>query len=191
MNRINLKSGETAASAGQQSRGSSTSVMLGIFLLVLSGALYGGLVFWKKSKVSQQAKVQASIDNFKNQIDGEDYAELYDFQSRITNLEMILEKKIRQQELLGLVSAKSLPSVRFEKLDVQIEEGGQMELNANLHVANYDELSKQLEAFGQIEGLTKLVLKSAGVSNAGGYDAAVLMTLEKSAEKTEDETASE
>jgi hypothetical protein len=159
MKKINLKSDELTTKR-EKKRSGGTSLALGVILLLISLSTYGILMVMNQKVKSQVEDVQSDIASIKKKLDSDDFTELYDFQSRLYEIESVLTGKKSQYEMLETIAAFTLPPIKFTSLE-NTEKQGVSEIKATVTAPDHYTLSQQLEAYSLMDGVSGVALASS------------------------------
>ena len=81
MNQINLKS--TRDKNAVKKKTNNSSLVVALFLLLLSLGVYGGVFLLNKNKLDKITQTKTNIRNIKATMDSEENVNAYDFQSQL------------------------------------------------------------------------------------------------------------
>ncbi|MEA2007119.1 MAG: hypothetical protein U9O20_03105 [Patescibacteria group bacterium] len=165
MKKINLKSSELTVKR-EKKRSSNTSLSVGIILLLVAVGSYGVLMLMNQKTVDEIATVNSEIEKIKKELDGDEFHELYDFQSRLYEIEDLIKGKRSQSMNLEKIAAFTLSGTSFVKLE-QAVEGQQSEIVATISVVDHYALSQQLEAYSLMDGAKEVSLVKSEQADEG------------------------
>ncbi|HHX58420.1 MAG TPA: hypothetical protein GX706_01480 [Candidatus Moranbacteria bacterium] len=157
MGQINLKS--TGSKSVAKKEMSSSSLVVAFFLLAVSLAVYGGVFLLNKNKLDKISQTEENIVNIKATMDSEENVNAYDFQSRLDDIEKVIDDKEYYSLILDRIAEKTREGNHFKSLVLKKTSYG-FELNAVINSANQSELAKQIDAFSEIEGVRNISLGS-------------------------------
>lgn len=155
MNQINLKS--TRDKNAVKKKTNNSSLVVALFLLLLSLGVYGGVFLLNKNKLDKITQTKTNIRNIKATMDSEENVNAYDFQSRLDDLEKIIDEKTSYGLVLDKIAQKTREGNRFKGLSLKKTAYG-FELNAVVKSINHSDLAQQIDAFSQIEGVKNVSL---------------------------------
>lgn len=185
MKKINLKSSEISRKSGNKRKGNS-SLAFGVLLLIVSLGLFGGVVYMKSETENKITNEEAQIVDIKGKMDSEDYKELYDFQSRLSDVEKIVKRKVIQYEFLERISRNTIPSVFFESINVKVE-NGMTEYDSVIIAPDHYVLSQQLEAYSLMKGVEGVLLTNSSQEEEG-VTGNIVFTFKPQSKETTDES---
>lgn len=177
MKKINLKSNELTVKREKKKSG-STSLSVGIILLLVAIGSYGVLMLMNQRTTDEIATVRSEIEKVKKELDSQEFHELYDFQSRLYEIEDLLKGKASQSLNLEKIAAFTLADTSFVSVEQVVKEQS-TEILATILVADHYALSQQLEAFSLMDGAKEVSLVSS-VQVDGGVEADLRFFINKS-----------
>lgn len=166
MKKINLKSSELISKRKKSGDG-STSLLLGILIILISLGAYGAVLYLKSSTETEITKTNEDIEILKKKMDSDESLEVYDFQDRLFEIEELMKSRIVQGENLAKVGVFTLPETRFEKITLKVLEGGMLNVEALVLTPDHYALSQQLEAFSIMEEAEDIMLDSSKQEEEG------------------------
>lgn len=183
MKKINLKSSEISASRKKSSDG-NTSLLIGVFLIIVSLSVYGGVFYLKTTVKDEALAVNDEITKMKESIPKDEIKDFHDFQSRLSAIEALLGAKIRREENLNKISMHTLSETRFIKLIAEIpsEEAKNFEkartiseikkidltkIEATIVVPDHYILAQQLEAYSSAGVMDRVLLSNSKQEEEG------------------------
>ncbi len=158
MKKINLKSSELSVNRSKRKSGNMSLSISVVLLLIVLGS-YGVLMLMNKKTNDEIASVKSEIIKIKKEMDSKDFLELYDFQSRLYEIEELISGKTSQDASLEKIAAFTLPDTSFISVE-QKSVGQRTEVTAVIVVPDLYVLSQQLEAFSMIDGSKEVSLTS-------------------------------
>ena len=117
MNQINLKS--TRDKNAVKKKTNNSSLVVALFLLLLSLGVYGGVFLLNKNKLDKITQTKTNIRNIKATMDSEENVNAYDFQSRLDDLEKIIDEKTSYGLVLDKIAQKTREGNRFKGLSLK------------------------------------------------------------------------
>ena len=187
MRKINLKAKNLSANANnQQGPSGKISLLVGFFILLLAGGLYGVVFYLQSSQAKKIKLVKGEIVAIKRSLDtNENFKEVYDFQSRLLEIDKMIKEKVLQIDVLNRVSGATLGETTVKNLKVSVKNGAS-DLDMALRVSDLGMLSKQLESYNTINSAEQATLKGSGLK-----DDAVEATINFSVPKKQEELSNE
>lgn len=155
--------------SAKKERSSSKSLVVGVVVLAVSLSIYGLIFFLNKSKESDLKNAQANIEKTKAEMDSDAYRELYDFQSRLFELEDLISFRILGAAYLDRISEYTLPFTHFvdiaEVIEVKNRRGINVTANMIIYelrdgqkIYNQEMVARQMDAFSKMKGVKELAL---------------------------------
>ncbi len=164
MKQINLKT--TGAKNVVKKKKGSSSLALGLLLLIIVLGVYGGIFFLNKQKMTAISQTKNSINVLKVAMDKEENLKAYDFQGRLDDLEKIVDSRSVYGATLDAIAQKTREPNNFKSLSLSATAYG-FKLDAALNSPNHNELALQIDAFSQIEGVKNVSLESVKRNDRG------------------------
>lgn len=158
---INLSSPEAAE---KKSFTGKSTLILSVLLVLVVFAVFLALVFTKNRYVSQEKNVLAEISREQSKVNGTEFSEMLDFQSRLNLLDRAVADHPYWDNLLVKMGSYVIPEVRFEKFSANINSDGAASVEISGLAANLDALSRELILLKDFPGLDSLEFKNAGNS---------------------------
>lgn len=156
---INLSSAETTEK--KSITGKSALVFSVVILVVVFASLFTVMFF--KSRYETQGKSAADqIAQEQSKINGAEFAEIFDFQTRLNLLDKAIDDHAYWDSLLVRLSSYVIPEVRLEKFSGKESGDGTGSIEINGVAANMDALSRQLILFKDFPDLVSLEFNQAG-----------------------------
>lgn len=165
MKKINLKSNELTVNRGKRKSG-NTSLSVGIILLLIALGSYGVLMLMNQNTVKETDSVKGEIAKIKEEMDSREFLELYDFQSRLYEIEDLIKGKTSQHMNLEKIAMLTLPNTNFVSVE-QKSTGQQTEVIAVIIVPDHYVLSQQLEAYSLMDGAREVSLINSEQDDEG------------------------
>jgi hypothetical protein len=164
--KINLKSKNLSANASnRQGPSGKISLLIGFLMLFLAGGLYGVVFYLNSSQAKKIKLVKSEIVAIKRSLDtNKNFKEVYDFQSRLLEIDKIIKEKVLQINVLNKISGATLGETTVKNLKVSVKDGIS-DLNVGLKVPDLDILSKQLESYNTVNPTKQAILKGGGMKN--------------------------
>lgn len=160
MKKINLKSSEMAASRKKSISG-STSLIIGVLLLIMSMGAYGAVMYLDASTAEKISLTKEEIGAIKKKMDTEETQDIYDFQGRLFDIEDLISGRVKQSENLEKISIHTLPETRFTKVSETVGDDGKIEVEAVIIIQDHYALSQQLEAYSLMDEAEDIVLMNS------------------------------
>lgn len=165
MKKINLKSNELTVNRDKRKSG-NTALSFGIILLLMALGSYGVLMLMNQKTVKEIDSVKGEIAKVKKEMDSSEFFELYDFQSRLYEVEDLIKDKTGQHVNLEKIAAFTLPNTNFVSVEQKVT-GQQTEVSAVIIVPDHYVLSQQLEAYSLMDGAKEVSLASSEQGDEG------------------------
>jgi len=165
--KINLKSDGVTGGDKYRKHGSQASIWVSFLILLIAGALYGGVFYLNQSTQKQITSVKAEIDNLKRRLDTDkSFKEVYDFQSRLLELMRLAKGKIVQSNLLTKIAGATLQDVKVDSIDAKNKKGNLM-TEVSFFAPNLDVIAKQIKSYNGLVGSgQQVILKKSDVKDS-------------------------
>ncbi len=164
MRQINLKSDNGNI---KKRKNISLSLILGLLLLVVAGAISGGLFLYEMQLEKRVTLVADEISKKEQDIDSQKFKEVYDLQGRIIDIDKYLSEANNQTEFLGVVSSRTFGNTIFKSIDLSQSSPASSVVEAIILVSNFDDLASQLNAYKQSDQIEDLKLNSSSLEDNG------------------------
>lgn len=155
----------TTPSGYQRRSVSLLSVVAGlVFVLTLVGV--GGVVAYTKYLESDIASKDKRLNENKAEFNEASIRELRDFSNRTTVAEELLQMHRAPSAIFGLISAKTLQTVRFTDFKFAAE-GSQMALSLRGEAPSFMSVAAQSKVLSQVETLQNVYFSDINVDDKG------------------------
>ncbi len=183
MGQINLKSSEMGNSPRRGGGGGGGALTFGIILLILSFGFYGAMFFLRTKTQKDIVAMENEVSAVKEKLNSKEIVELYDFQSRLVDLEEIMKDKINQRDNLLKISNYTLPDASFDSLKAEVS-GSKTEFEGTIRVKDFYTLSKQVEAYSLLGEEIEDFTISGGEEKEEGVESTLTFTLKEAKKKS-------
>ncbi|MDA3815042.1 MAG: hypothetical protein PF549_01595 [Patescibacteria group bacterium] len=164
MKQINLKSDSDAP--GRKTT-LSLSLVIGLSLLIITGLVFGGLFLYQLQIEKKIAIAQDEIDNKEENINENEFGEIYDLQGRIIDIQKYSAESNNQTEVLNVISARTFNETFFESLDLNQSSPDSSLVSGTIIVKDATQLANQLNAYKQSDQIENLKLESSSLEERG------------------------
>ena len=138
------------------------SLFLSLFLLLLAIGIYGGVSFLSSYYLNGKNQIENKIQAESARISGPAYAEVTDFQERLSLIDKIIEDHVYFDSYIKNFSKYVLPEVRLTSFDWKGEDS---ELALSGIATNFDTLSRELILLKNSPIIQSVEFKSATESS--------------------------
>jgi len=151
-------------------RSSSSGVMwriliFSVVVFFLMIATYIGAEFgYKTFLLNQSEAARTEAEDLIGGVPKEEQAAVIDFYSRLSNMKGLLDDHIKSSNFLEMLEKRTNQNVYFSKVSLLVPEKS---VKATGTAKTFLDLSKQLQAFQETEGVSGVMLDSAGLSQGG------------------------
>lgn len=164
MKQINLK---TNSEKIERKTKISLSLVLGLLLLIITGAIVGGLFLYDSQLKKRISLIEDDIDVREKEIDEQGFREIYDLQGRIIDIEKYSSEASNKKECLNLIASRTFGDTVFEDIKLSEKSSSSSSVEADILVANNDKLTSQLNAYEQSDNIENLRLNNSSLEERG------------------------
>ncbi len=150
--------------------------ILGIVLVVLSLAVYGGLVFYNKSLKQDLIPLKDRVEELNQQRDKQFEERVKTLDNSLKDLKIILENHIYWSNLFSIISQLTVPQVSFSTLNSNTKsKDNYVSISVAGKTTGYTYLAKQIRSFEQSQLISNVKVGGISLGTAGGIE--FLMTI--------------
>jgi hypothetical protein len=150
----------------KSSLGGSTSTIIGSVLLLISFFILGFL-FWEKQIVmDKKESIQSQIEQKQKMLEKTNFREVYDFESRLINLDEQMKNYINPAQSLSKIALATFPENYFTSLSIT-SHSGQDSINGQIIAPDYSTLANQINYYSEKGGFDNFILSLASYKEDG------------------------
>ncbi len=168
---------ETRRKIDVQVPGQNRLIVIGVILLALLGAVYGGLAWYKTSLNNQIAAIDAQTVDLAKQRDEKAEKNLTTLSKQMAITGQIIQNHIFWSTTLSKVEAGLAGSVQFKSFSAQA-------IDSSLHIRSitdtYATIARQLAAFTGTDGIADVSLEGVNTLTSGKLDFNTKIIFDKS-----------
>ena len=164
MRQINLKSDHGVS---ERKTRISLSLVIGLLLLIISGLVWGGLFLYEMQLEKNISIANNEIKQREQDVDGQKFREIYDFQGRIVDLKKYFSDSNSQREILDIISSRTFGDTVFNDLSIEQSSPSSSVVKASIMLKDAKKLASQLNAYKQSEQIVNLKLENSSLEEEG------------------------
>lgn len=146
-----------------------------IFFLMI--AVYIGTEFgYKIFLQNQNESIRAEAENLISGVPKEEQVAVIDYYSRLSNMKSLLDDHVKASIFLDFLEKRTSQNVYLNKVIVTVDEET---VKASGTARTFLDLSRQIQAWQETEGISGVILDSSNLSQNGQVSFTVLFNLSK------------
>ena len=122
-----------------------------IFLLVVTGALSGGLFLYKTSLISQEDVLSASLSQASKDFNKDTIAQLQLYTERMKTAKPILDNHVALSPLFALIGQLTIPTIQYTRFEHKTDDHGYTVTMSGV-ASDYKGIALQADAFNSPQG---------------------------------------
>jgi Tfp pilus assembly protein PilN len=157
----------------------SKAVGIGLVLLVLSLLVYGGLLIYKKTLTQKISGLTQNISDLESKRDSKLENSVYKADKKLTAVENLFKDHLYWSKIFAKIESSVVPEAYFLTAETTIA-NDKVSLTLSGNSKSYTGLAKQIISFKKDALVEKIELSDIKLSEAGGIDFTLIISLNKS-----------
>ncbi len=152
----------TAPVSSRGSGGGPTGILftLGLLILIITVALAGGVYFFEKVENEKTITLQNKIKELERTLETNVIQEFNVLDKRFRNADTLLKQHAVFYPIFRILESSALPEVRFTKLDISLNESGDVIANLSGESDGYRSIALQSQALSKNKALKNIIFSN-------------------------------
>lgn len=151
-----------------------SGTFIAVILLVISFAIFGAQLLYKKQLADDEANIIQEIAGKKASLGGAAMMEIKDFDERIMSIDSNLSSRVYPNDALAYVERTLIKNVYIDKYDF---DDGQNMISVDIVADNYNLVASQILNFKKAENFTNINISGTNRNEDGKITLTITMQL--------------